>query len=133
MPLFGPRWPLKKGNEDVYEMYDDVKDQISFYLKCLLLTSPGENLSDPNYGVGLRQYLFEQNLGSTRDSIASAVSSQISRYLPYLDLQDVEVGASSAEIESSSMTLRITYYIPSDTTQQIFELDLNPETTIGFY
>jgi phage baseplate assembly protein W len=133
MPLFGPRWPLKKGNEDVYEMYDDVKDQISFYLKCLLLTSPGENLSDPNYGVGLRRYLFEQNLGSTRDSIASSVSSQISRYLPYLDLQDVEVEASSAEIESSSMTLRITYYIPSDTTQQIFELDLNPETTIGFY
>ena len=133
MPLFGPRWPLKKGNEDVYEMYDDVKDQISFYLKCLLLTSPGENLSDPNYGVGLRRYLFEQNLGSTRDSLASTVSSQVSRYLPYLDLQDVEVGASSAEIESSTMTLRITYYIPSNTTQQIFELDLNPETTIGFY
>jgi phage baseplate assembly protein W len=133
MPLFGPRWPLKKGNEDVFEMYDDVKDQISFYLKCLLLTSPGENLSDPNYGVGIRQYLFEQNLGGTRDSLASAVSSQISQYLPYLDLQDVEVRANSAEIESSTMTLRITYYIPSDVTQQIFELDLNPETTIGFY
>lgn len=133
MPLFGPKWPLKKGNEDAFEMYDDVKDQISFYLKCLILTSPGENISDPNYGVGLRRFLFEQNLDSTRGSIQSAVSSQISRYLPYLDLQDVQVGATDAEIDASTMSLRITYYIPSNTTQQVFELDLNPDTTIGFY
>lgn len=133
MPLYGPRWPLKKGNEDVFEMYDDVKDQISYYLKCLLLTSPGENLSDPNYGVGLRRFIFEQNIGSVRDSIASTISSQISTYLPYLDVQDVIVGATSTEIESSSMSLKIVYYIPSNTSQIIFELDLNPETTIGFY
>ena len=133
MPLYGPRWPLKKGNEDVFEMYDDVKDQISYYLKCLLLTSPGENLSDPNYGVGLRRFIFEQNIGSVRDSIALTISSQISTYLPYLDVQDVIVGATSTEIESSSMSLKIVYYIPSNTSQIIFELDLNPETTIGFY
>lgn len=133
MPLFGPKWPLKKGNEDAFEMYDDVKDQISFYLKCLILTSPGENISDPNYGVGLRRFLFEQNLDSTRDSIESEVSSQISKYLPYLDLQDVQVGATDAEIDANTMSLRITYYIPSNTTQQVFELDLNPDTTIGFY
>lgn len=133
MPLFGPKWPLKKGSEDAFEMYDDVKDQISFYLKCLILTSPGENISDPGYGVGLRRFLFEQNLDSTRDSIQSEVSSQISKYLPYLDLQDVQVGATNAEIDAGTMSLRITYYIPSNTTQQVFELDLNPDTTIGFY
>ena len=102
-------------------------------MKCLILTSPGENISDPNYGVGLRRYLFEQNLGSTRDSISSRISSQISKYLPYLDLQDIQVGATSSEIDSSTMTIKIIYYIPSNTVQQVFELDLNPDTTIGFY
>ena len=133
MPLYGPRWPLKKGNEDVFEMYDDVKDQISFYLKNLILTSPGENISDPNYGVGLRRFLFEQNLTSTRESIRSSVSNQISKYLFYLDVQDIEVGATSSEIDSNSMTIRIVYYIPEDINQQVFELDLNPDATIGFY
>ena len=133
MPLFGPKWPLKKGNEDVFELYDDVKDQISFYLKCLLITSPGENLSDLNYGVGLRRFLFEQNIASTRDSISSKISSQISRYLPYLDLQDVQIGATDSEIDQNSISVKVVYYIPSDTTQQIFELDMSPDTTIGFY
>ena len=114
-------------------MYDDVKDQISFYLKNLILTSPGENISDPNYGVGLRRFLFEQNLTSTRESIRSSVSNQISKYLFYLDVQDIEVGATSSEIDSNSMTIRIVYYIPEDINQQVFELDLNPDATIGFY
>ena len=133
MPLYGPKWPLKNGDKDAFELYDDVKDQISFYLKCLMLTSPGENLSDLNYGVGLRRFLFEQNLPSTRDSIESIVSSQISTYLPYLDVQDIQVGATTADIEENSVSLKITYYIPSDTIQQVFELDLSPDTTIGFY
>lgn len=133
MPLFGPRWPLKKGNEDAFEMYDDVNDQISYYLRCLLLTSPGENISDPSYGIGLRQYLFEQNLDSTRGTMLSNIYSQIGKFLPYLDIQDIQVTATDAEINSNSLRLTIIYYIPSDTTQQVFELDLNPDTTIGFY
>jgi phage baseplate assembly protein W len=114
-------------------MYDDVKQQINFYLKNLLLTSPGENISDPNYGVGLRRFLFEQNIGSVRSSIASRISSQISIYLPYLIIEDIQVGADSQDIDNNSMTVRVIYGLPDDVTQQVFELDLNPDTTIGFY
>jgi len=133
MPLYGPKLPLKSGNSDTFEMYDDVKQQINFYLKNLLLTSPGENISDPNYGVGLRRFLFEQNIGSVRSSIASRISSQISIYLPYLIIEDIQVGADSQDIDNNSMTVRVIYGLPDDVTQQVFELDLNPDTTIGFY
>ncbi len=80
MPLYGPKFPLSAGNHDTFELYEDVKQQINFYLKNLLLTSPGENISDPNYGVGLRRFLFEQNVESTRSTMLSSISSQISRY-----------------------------------------------------
>ena len=133
MPLYGPKWPLSQGNHDTFELYDDVKQQISFYLKNLLLTSPGENISDPNYGVGLRRYMFEQNLPSTRGSIASAISSQVSAYLPYLQVSDIQVGATAQEIDSNTLSVRIVYSIPGDVVQEIFELDMNPDNTIGFY
>ena len=133
MPLYGPKFPLSAGNHDTFELYDDIKQQIGFYLKNLLLTSPGENISDPSYGVGLRRFLFEQNTDSTRSTIASAISSQISRYLPYLTIESIEAGATSQEIDNNSMFVRIEYSIPGDVTQQIFELGLEPDTTIGFY
>jgi phage baseplate assembly protein W len=133
MPLYGPKWPLKAGNADTFELYKDINQQISFYLKNLLLTSPGENISDPDYGVGMRAYMFELNLESVRSSIASAISSQISRYLPYLTVEDIQVSSDAQEIDNNSLTVRIIYSVPDDATQQIFELDLNPDTTIGFY
>ena len=133
MPLYGPKWPLSQGNHDTFELYDDVKQQISFYLKNLLLTSPGENISDPNYGVGLRRYMFEQNLPSVRSSISSRISSQISSYLPYLQVSNIQVGASAEEIDSNSMSIKIFYSIPGDVVQEVFELDMSPDNTIGFY
>jgi phage baseplate assembly protein W len=133
MPLYGPKWPLKAGNADTFELYDDINQQISFYLKNLLLTSPGENISDSDYGVGLRRFMFEPNLPSIRSSIAGAISSQISEYLPYLNVEDIQVNASAQEIDNNSLKVRIIYSIPNDAAQQIFELDLNPDTTIGFY
>ena len=133
MPLYGPKWPLKAGNADTFELYDDINQQISFYLKNLLLTSPGENISDSDYGVGLRRFMFEPNLPSIRSSIAGAISSQISEYLPYLNVEDIQVNASAQEIDSNSLKIKIIYSIPNDAAQQIFELDLNPDTTIGFY
>ena len=128
MPLYGPKFPLSAGNHDTFELYEDVKQQINFYLKNLLLTSPGENISDSNYGVGLRRFLFEQNVESNRSSIVSTISTQISRYLPYLTVENIEVGASDAEIDNNSMIIRIAYSIPDDVIQEVFELNLKPET-----
>ena len=133
MPLYGPKWPLKAGNADTFELYDDINQQIGFYLKNLLLTSPGENISDSAYGVGLRRFMFEPNLPSIRSSIAGAISSQISEYLPYLNVEDIQVNASAKEIDNNSLKIKIIYSIPNNAAQQIFELDLNPDTTIGFY
>lgn len=133
MPLYGPKWPLSQGNHDTFEIYDDVKQQISFYLKNILLTSPGENISDPNYGVGLRRFMFEQNTPSVRGSIASSISSQVSTYLPYLRVTDIQVGATDQEIDSHTLSIRIVYSIPGDVVQEVFELDMGPDNTIGFY
>lgn len=133
MPLYGPKFPLSKGNQDAFELYEDIEQQIGFFLKNLILTSPGEKISDPRYGVGLRRFLFEQNIQSSRDNIVSRVSSQISTYLPYLIVNDITVSADEAEIDTNSMTLRIVYQIAGDTVQRVFDLEVNPDTIIGFY
>jgi len=133
MPLYGPRWPLKIGNHDTYELYEDIKSQVSFYLRNLILTSPGENISDPNYGVGLRRYLFEQNIASNRNAISSEISEKISTYLPFITLSEVQVNASSDDIDSNFLNIRIIYSIDQSGVNETFELSTNETNQIGFY
>lgn len=55
-------------------------EALKFNLRNILLTIPGENISDPEFGVGLQQYLFELE---TMDfsSLKSKIESQISNYV----------------------------------------------------
>ncbi len=133
MPLYGPKWPLKKGQRDTYELYEDVKSQISFYLKNLLLTSPGENISDPEYGVGLRRYLFENNVDDIRSDISSQISLQISKYLPYLGVLDILVSSDEDQIDNYLLRIKIVYSTPDSILSSVFELDIDQQQTIGFY
>ena len=75
---YAPLIPLKRSNKDGYEMLTDIKDVVRFHLKNLLLTSPGERISDPSYGVGLRRFLFEPMTGATYGIIQDNINVQIS-------------------------------------------------------
>jgi len=98
-----------------------------------LQTLAGGNISDPNYGDGIRQFLFEMNDDYTRSAISSAISSKISIYIPYISVQDIQVNASAQDIDDNSLNVKIIYGIPGDVVQEVFDLDVNPETFIGFY
>ena len=74
-----------------------------------------------------------RSLPSTRGAIASAISFQMSTYLPYLRVSDIQVGATAQEIDSNTLSIKIIYSIPGDVVQEVFELDVNPDNTIGFY
>jgi phage baseplate assembly protein W len=133
MDIFGPRWPLKRGNEDTYQKYESIKDQINFYLKNLILTSPGENISSPTYGVGLRRYLFEQNTSRTRSLLRNKISSQISQHMPYLNVASISISSSADEIDNNSLSITIRYSIPRKINDGTFTLDSGEINNIGLY
>ena len=130
MSLFGPKWPLSRGERDTYELFKTKKEQISFHFKNLLLTSPGENISDPNYGVGLRLFLFEMNTFDTHELIKQRIFKQASFYLAGVTIVDINIIATGAEIDENYINIKITYEI--DDMIEEFDLDLNSSTT-GFY
>jgi len=133
MAQYGPKWPLKKGTEDVFEMYTEIKDQIGFYMKNILLTSKGENISDYNFGVGLRQYLFEQNIQAVQGRLRSEIYEQFATYLSYVAIEEIEVSASSEDIDSNSLSIKIFYRLPGSQSTDLFELEADESPSIGFY
>jgi len=87
-------------------------------LRMVILTSPGERIMFPEFGVGIRRYLFEQNITSTLGVIRSRIEQQVSTYLPYIRILDLsvdspEVVGSVVETDKSRVLIRIRYSVPS--------------------
>jgi phage baseplate assembly protein W len=66
-----------------------TKDQVKSNLINLLLTAPGEKILNPTFGVGLRRYLFEQEINE--DILRDIIQNQILLHVPYVTLNRVIV------------------------------------------
>ena len=90
MPFgLSPKLPLRLDPNDGYQLTKTYKEMVKQNLKMLILTCPGERMMDPIFGVGLRNFLFEQNTAATYGSIESTIRRQIGMYMPFIEVVSV--------------------------------------------
>ena len=54
------------------------------------MTSPGERIMDPEFGVGIRKYLFEPNDPTIYIEIESRIRNQVGKYLPFVSIESIQ-------------------------------------------
>ena len=79
-------------------------------LKMLVLTAPGERIMDPNFGVGLKGYLFEMNMSTTYAEISSRIQSQVSQYLDYIRIDDIQYQIPEDNIDLYPQNLSVSIF-----------------------
>lgn len=84
---------------------NNLVDAVKFQLKNILLTRPGEKLSDPDFGVGLHNFLFSQE-SSKIPAIRNRITSQITKYMNYFDTLDIDVKRTENSDKSISVNIR---------------------------
>ena len=107
-----PKLPLQLDPNDGYALNKKYSEMVTQNLKMLILTAPGERIMDPEFGVGIRNYLFEQNISLTHHELEVKIREQVSKYLPYLEVKTTILGPD--EIESGNPNLlkvKIKYFI----------------------
>jgi|TARA_R110002126_G_scaffold30962_9_gene100367 phage baseplate assembly protein W len=82
-------------------------------LKMLILTAPGERIMDPTFGVGMRNYLFEQNTESTHSKIRAKIHRQVQEYMSFLTITDIifNTESSNSNIRSNAVSITINFFI----------------------
>jgi hypothetical protein len=106
-----------------YVLNKTVNSNVKQNLKMLILTAPGERVMLPEYGVGLRHYLFENN---PEREIMSKIQEQMIRYLPELQVLSAQV-KKDQDIpnrfgQRNTLFVRIVYKIPGVDVIQTFDL-----------
>ena len=99
----------------------------------LILTSPGERIMLPEFGVGIRHYLFENATDEAFLTLRSRIIEQARIYLPYITINSVNFRQETEEgrgsfIEPSSMTnylhVVIDYSVYSDLVSETLIINL---------
>tara|TARA_Y100000114_G_scaffold104583_1_gene97841 strand:- start:25057 stop:25428 length:372 start_codon:yes stop_codon:yes gene_type:complete len=105
-----PVIPLQRDDTDgFYSLTKTLAQNIQQNFKNLVLTAPGERVMIPDFGVGLRNYLFESNELSTQSEIAEKINEQVNTYMPFINIDDLEFHGDSEQI----LAVRIFYSVPS--------------------
>ena len=123
-----PRLPLVF--DDVFGPYGlitDFRALATQNLKMLILTNPGERIMDTEFGVGLKNYLFEQNTPSTYSEIDSKIRQQVQKYLPYIGIEriDFAVPEDNPDLFPNNLSVSIYFNIIPLRTNAALNVEVN--------
>lgn len=90
MANYSPKFPLFFSQEGGYASNKSIKEVVKQNIKNIVLTSPGERIMIPEFGVGIRNFLFEQNSAQTVSLIRRRIENQIAVYMPFIELQEIQ-------------------------------------------
>ena len=76
----------------------------------LVLTNPGERVMDPEFGVGILSYHFENNNLLIQGRIESRIQEQVSKYMPHINLELIEFNSINENKDTSENFLGISIY-----------------------
>ena len=105
--------PLAFDNTDrFYILNKTLKDNYKQNVKMLLLTAPGERIMLARYGVGLRNYLFEN---APEAEISQKIYEQMRLFLPQLAIISLSINKNNKVIQevgqSNVLSVVLTYAI----------------------
>jgi len=107
---------------------DEVRKLINSHLKMLLLTNPGEIISDSSFGVGIYTYLFLLENEPKMLNLQNSIEQQIETYLPYLT--NYRVMVDTTRVLDHKIAIRIMYSIAGGLTKDSVDFIVSEDTTL---
>ena len=99
-PIYGPYAPITNLEASLQRNFINI-----------LLTSPGEWPMNPDLGVGLKTYLFENYNSPKMSELRPSIVKQVDRYLPNIQIHKIDLQASEAEQDSHQVSIIISYIL----------------------
>ena len=114
---YDARLPLLTGGQDGFVLVEGVEEAVKQDFMILLLTEPGERTMDPEFGVGLKKFLFENLTYGTLGSIEDRIRKQVLKYMSFLKLENIEFSSALntskdalvTDMDENRISISITY------------------------
>ena len=84
---------------------ESVKNNI----RLLLQTQKGERMFQPNLGMGIRRFLFEQITEDTQVQIENDIVDTFATWLPFVELREIDIDTSNQD--KNQINIKIVFNI----------------------
>jgi len=137
----GIKLPMNKNPRDeyntIFNMSNLTEEQsVSNYIN-LLMTRKGERYMQPDFGVGLMNYVFEQNTEEVLAFLEAEIETQAAMWLPYIYNEAIDVvnEPKTADLnEGHGIGIAISFKVTergANRTLKVFKVDGQPIIRIG--
>ncbi len=116
-----PKLPLQKDPIDGYALNKNYVSMTTQNIKMLILTAPGERIMQPEFGVGLRNFLFLNDSPKLRNDIRAKINEQVKRFMPFIEVGEILID----EIENNPNSISVKMNF------RIIPLDINSYVEIN--
>ena len=103
----GLSFPIRRDNNNDFELTKTSLEQAQHNLKNLFLTYPGERVGQPEFGSRIRELCFEQIDDELPIRIEEEVRRAVSIWLPYVIVQ--EVNTLNEESDENKIFVQVKY------------------------
>jgi phage baseplate assembly protein W len=103
----GVVFPLEMTDDNAGYRAADLRKAVSFNIKNIILTNPGERIMIPDFGVGIQRALFERISINLLQGIQDRILEQISIYASYITILQIQV----IPIDDVSINVKLKYKI----------------------
>jgi len=98
-----------------YDLINDILTNVKQNIKNICLTSPGERVMNPDFGVGVRKFLFENDADFIGAEVETLIYDQVGLYMPFVKIYDIQflTSLNSDAVKENELALKIAYTVPS--------------------
>lgn len=108
--------PLAVADESegsTFEVHTDIREVVRDNLRNLLATNYGERLGEFDLGANLIEFVAELESGGGVENLSNRIVSTISRWMEYVQVDDVQVTRSFEDSGLAEYVIRVIYTAPS--------------------
>ena len=100
------------GKEGYFASTTTTIEAVKNNIRLLLSTEKNERLMQPNLGLGLRRFLFEQFNNETVLAVQNEIADTVGLWLPFVEIRDIEVTMNEGgPVGNNTMTINVLFNI----------------------
>tara|TARA_Y100001972_G_scaffold91812_1_gene112412 strand:+ start:2456 stop:2899 length:444 start_codon:yes stop_codon:yes gene_type:complete len=125
----GIKFPFNK--KKIFDLDYTTKNHAKSKLVNLLITSPGERLNQPNFGIGMKNRLFEQQTPIAAEDLRDIINPQVQIYIPEIEIKNIAI--KNGGLEGHTLFVTVNYSMVNDESEDSISLSFNNENIQSNY